>query len=226
VLRIPNVLEAMSPGGDVLPDAELVYSPTAADFDIEAFVDSASGYLSRYHGTMEDSTELGGAAIVQKVAEENSVNPRLLLALLELHSGWVYGLPANTDAERYPIGFRISDRTGPYQELMVAATQLSRGYYGWRLGTVVETKPNDGGTARWNPNAECRVRRRAAPVRTAVGNRPVDEPDRRPAGIHGAVPGDVRRPVGTRTDCGSAWLHLISSSRFWSCPSPPASAGA
>jgi murein DD-endopeptidase MepM/ murein hydrolase activator NlpD len=150
-LQIPNLLEVMSPGGDVLPDAELVYSPTAADFDIESFVASANGYLSHFHETMADSTELSGAAIVQRVADENSINPRLLLALLEFHSGWVYGAPANTDAERYPIGFRIPDRTGLYQELSVAATQLSRGYYGWRLGTIVETRPDDGGTIRWNP---------------------------------------------------------------------------
>ena len=150
-LQIPNVLEVMSPGGDVLPDAELVYSPTAAEFDVESFVTSAGGYLSRYHETVADSTELSGAAIVQKVAEENSVNPRLLLALLESRSGWVYGSPPNADAQIYPLGFSIPDRTGLYQELSVAATQLSRGYYGWRLGTVVKTKPDDGGTIRWNP---------------------------------------------------------------------------
>ena len=150
-LQIPNVLEAISPGGDVLPDAELVYSPTAADFDVESFVTSAGGYLSRHSETLEDGTVLSGAAIVQKVAEENSINPRLLLAVLESRSGWVYGLPANADAQIYPLGFSIPDRKGLYQELSVAATQLSRGYYGWRLGTVVETRPDDGGTIRWNP---------------------------------------------------------------------------
>ncbi len=150
-LQIPNVLESMSPGGDVLPDAELVYSPASVDFDIEAFVDSAGGYLSRYTETMEDSTVLSGAAIVQRVAEENSINPRLLLALLESRSGWVYGSPGNADAQIYPLGFSIPDRKGLYQELSVAATQLSRGYYGWRLGTAVETRPDDGGTVRWNP---------------------------------------------------------------------------
>ncbi len=150
-LQIPSVLESILPAGDVLPDAELVFSPTAADFDVDAYVASASGYLSRYDETMEDGTPLSGAAIVRKVADENSINPRLLLALLEFRSAWVYGSPANADAETYPIGFRIPDRTGLYQELSVAATQLSRGYYGWRLGTTVETHPDDGGTIRWNP---------------------------------------------------------------------------
>jgi LasA protease len=151
-LQIPNVLEAMSPGGDVLPDAELVYSPTARDFDLPSFVASAGGYLSRYLETMEDDTVLSGMAIVQRVADENSLNPRLLLALLEFQTSWVYGAPRNADATKYPIGFRISGRSGLYQELTVAATQLNLGYYGWRAGTVLQTTYEDGGVVRWNPS--------------------------------------------------------------------------
>jgi hypothetical protein len=141
----------MSPGGDLLPDGELVYSPTAMDFDLQGFVASAGGYLSRHHATMDDGTVLGGTAIVQKVADENSVNPRLLLALLEVRSAWVYGSPKDTGAMEYPIGFRIPGRSGLYQELTVAATRLNRGYYGWRDGTLLETTSTDGGTVRWNP---------------------------------------------------------------------------
>lgn len=151
VLQIPNVLDTVSPGGSVLPDAELVYSPTAADFHVEAFAAAAGGFLSRYRETLPDNTELSGAAIVQRVAAENSINPRLLLALLESRSGWVYGSPATADAQVYPLGFSIPDRRGLYQELSVAATQLSRGYYGWRQGTLVETRPDDDGIIRWNP---------------------------------------------------------------------------
>jgi hypothetical protein len=92
---------------------------------------SAGGHLSRHTTTMEDSTTLTDAAIVQRVPEENSVSPRLLLVLLESRSGWAFGgAPANADAQIYPLGFSIPDRKGLYQELSVAATQLSRGYYG------------------------------------------------------------------------------------------------
>jgi LasA protease len=151
-LTIPNVLEAISPGGGLLPDGELVYSPTAGDFDASSFIGAAGGYLSRHSETLVDDSVLSGAAIVQRVADENSVNPRLLLALIEERSGWVYGgPPANADALLYPLGFSIPDRRGLYQELSVAATQLNRGYYGWRLGTLVETTDADGGRVRWNP---------------------------------------------------------------------------
>jgi hypothetical protein len=151
-LQIPNALEQVSPGGSLLPDGELVYSPTAIDFDLPGFVATAGGYLSRYSETLDEDTVVSGVAIVQRVADENSVNPRLLLALIEDRSGWVYGgPPANADALLYPLGFSIPDRRGLYQELSVAATQLNRGYYGWRLGTLVETTDVDGARVRWNP---------------------------------------------------------------------------
>ncbi|HET7009877.1 MAG TPA: LysM peptidoglycan-binding domain-containing protein [Anaerolineales bacterium] len=150
-VQIPNVLESISPGGDLLPDGELVYSPTASDFDLHGFVASAGGYLSRHSESLPDGSVLGGAAIVQRVADENSVNPRLLLALLEFRSGWVFGSFPNAASLQYPIGFRIPERTGLYQDLTVAAVQLNLGYYGWRAGTMLETKTGTGGTLRWNP---------------------------------------------------------------------------
>ena len=151
VLRIPNVLEEMTPSGELLPDSEVVYSPASEDFDVTAFIASAGGYLSRFREALEDGTELSGAEVVQRVAVENSINPRLLLALLEFRAGWVYGIPQDADARTYPLGFSIPDRPGLYQELSVASSQLARGYYGWRLGSLTETRPDDGGTVRWNP---------------------------------------------------------------------------
>lgn len=150
-LQIPNALDAISPGGDLLPDAELVYSPTAADFDVQAFVDSAGGLLNRYTETLDDGTTRTGSAVVQRVADENSVNPRLLLALLEFRNGWVFGSPSSADALKYPLGFRIAGRSGLYDELTVAANQLNLGYYGWRSGTVVDVTSPGVGTIRWNP---------------------------------------------------------------------------
>jgi len=150
-LQIPNALETVSPGGHVLPDSEVVYSPSAADFDVDSFVRSAGGFLADYVEMVDDGTVLGGAAIVQRVADELSVSPRLLLAVLEYQSGWVFGAPPDGRAGPYPIGFRIRGRRGLYQELRIAATQLNLGYYGWRDGTVVETRFGDGATLRFHP---------------------------------------------------------------------------
>jgi hypothetical protein len=150
-MRFPNLLEEVSPGVEVLPDGEIVYSPAAADFDVQAFVLEAGGYLAGYLEEVEDENLMSGAAIVQRVANELSVNPRLLLGLLEYRSGWVFGSPPDAADNRYPLGLRIPGRTGLYQELLVAGTQLNRGYYGWRQGTQVETDFDDGSTLRFHP---------------------------------------------------------------------------
>src|SRR3970282_931553 len=124
-LRIPNVLGPVSPGVPVLPDSEVVYSP-AALFDVDAFVRSAGGLLASYDEEIAPGKRLSGTAIVQTVAQELSVNPRLLLGLIEYRSGWVYGVPADGQADAYPLGFRIAGRRRLCQELMISATQLNR----------------------------------------------------------------------------------------------------
>src|SRR3990172_1208454 len=150
LLRIPNTLGPVSPGAPVLPDGEAAYSP-AALFDVETFVRSAGGLLASYDEEIAPGRRLSGTAIVQTVAQELSVSPRLLLGLIEYRSGWVYGFPADGQADAYPLGFRIAGRRGLYQELRIAATQLNRGYYGWREGTLVETRFDDETTLPFYP---------------------------------------------------------------------------
>jgi murein DD-endopeptidase MepM/ murein hydrolase activator NlpD len=150
-LRLPNVLTSVSPGVDVLADSEVVYSPAAAVFDVQALVHQAGGFLATYVEEVEDGQVMHGAAIVQRVAEELSINPRLLLGLLEYRSGWVFGHPPGAAENRYPIGLRIPGKTGLYQELLVAGTQLNRGYYGWREGALLEATFDDNSTLRFHP---------------------------------------------------------------------------
>jgi hypothetical protein len=150
LLVIPNSFEAVSASTPLLPDSELVYSPTALDFDVAGFVAQAGGYLSTYQENVNGET-FSGAAIVQRVASELSVNPRLLLALLEYRSGWVFSQAVSERSKTYPLGFEIPDRQGLYQETMIAATQLNLGYYGWRAGSYGSLKFANGATLRPNP---------------------------------------------------------------------------
>jgi hypothetical protein len=88
----------------LIPDSEVVFSPSAADFDVEAYVQEAGGYLSTYYDWLGSTGKTSGAAIVKRIATENSINPRLLLALLEYQSGWIYGQPDNLLKTDYPMG--------------------------------------------------------------------------------------------------------------------------
>ena len=159
-LTIPDILSGgsnLTPANLLLPDSEALNSPTSVGFDVNRFVNDAGGFLSRYQEIL-DGSPASGAEIVQRVASESSVSPRLLLAFLEYRTdpsgngtGWVYGQPhqgANLD---HPLGFAVPGRKGLYQELVMAATHLNIGYYGWREGTNLTVRYSNGKTARLHP---------------------------------------------------------------------------
>lgn len=137
LLVIPKVLQATGPADEILPDSEMVYSPSAVDFNIAQFVEEAGGHLSTYKEWRTDGW-YDGAAIIKRVADENSINPRLLLAILEYQSHWVFGQPTNLAETDYPMGWIEFDDLGLYKQLSWAVQQLSIGFYGWRAGTLTD----------------------------------------------------------------------------------------
>jgi len=124
----------------VIPDSELVNGPAAVNFDIKNFIDTQNGYLETYTQDV-DGTVLSGDEIVSLVAQNYSVNPRLLLALLEYQSGWVTNPePFNT---AYPMGLADEYHYGLYRQLTWAADTLNQGYYLWRANAISTWVLND-----------------------------------------------------------------------------------
>ena len=128
----------------LLPDSEVVFSPSAVGFDIAGYIAQAGGYLSTYREYLRSTGWTSGAEIVGRVALENSVNPRLLLSLLEYQCGCVLGPLAEGVAEDHLLGVNTRVRQGLYRQLGWAVNQLSLGYYGWRNGLVTELYFVDG----------------------------------------------------------------------------------
>jgi LasA protease len=151
LLLIPKRLTNTTSPIKLIPDSELVYSPSTVDFDIEEYVNQAGGYLSQYREWLGSTQWTTGAEIIQRVALENSINPRLLMGLLEYQSGWVLGTPENALEEDYPLGYVDLSQAGLYTQLVWAVNQLSIGYYGWREGAMTEIQFSDGVTARLAP---------------------------------------------------------------------------
>jgi LysM repeat protein len=150
VLVIPRKLEQRLSGSAVLPDSEVVFSPSLLGFSVEDFVAQSGGYLYTYQENVKGET-LSGAEIVQRVAELTSTNPRFLLAFLEFRSGWVLGQPDPPVDSSQPIGFNIQGQDGLYAELSLVANQLNSGYYNWRLGNLTDLKFTDKSTGRIHP---------------------------------------------------------------------------
>ena len=123
------------PENKLIPDSELVYGPSSVDFDIKDFISDAGGYLTTYSEEL-DGVVYSGADVINKVAQDFSVNPRLLLAILEYQSGWVTQ-PAPFNASlKNPLGINNTWRTGLYHQLIWAADNLNRGYYLWRVNGI------------------------------------------------------------------------------------------
>lgn len=153
LLMIPNRLANTTLPDHILPDSELVYSPSATDFDIQAYVSQTAGKLRGYKEWMKSTGTLDGAQVVARVAIENSINPRLLLALLEYQSHWVSGQPASAEQELYPLGYVDLGHQGLFRQLVWAVNQLSIGYYSWREGRLSElTFANDRYKVRLAPD--------------------------------------------------------------------------
>lgn len=152
LLIIPRRLANTTSSQHLIPDSEVVFSPSAVDFDIKTFVQQAGGYLSSYKEYLASTGWTNAADVIERVAIENSINPRLLLSLLEYQSGWVYGQPADLAKTDYPMGKVDLKYKGLYHQLTWALNQLSIGYYDWREGRLTEIHFSDGVTARLAPD--------------------------------------------------------------------------
>jgi murein DD-endopeptidase MepM/ murein hydrolase activator NlpD len=152
LLIIPDRLGNTTSNSQLLPDSELVYTLSAIDFDANEYANQAGGYLSEYSDYLGSIGQSSGADVIAKIALENSINPRILLALLEYQSGWVTSFPNNSTAEDYPFGYIDANEKGLLNQVKWAVNQLSYGYYGWREGRLREIKFSDGATTRLQPD--------------------------------------------------------------------------
>jgi len=149
-LLVRDILDETTPHDLLIPDSDVVYSPSALGFDIATYATHWQGYLSTYTEIMTRGTT-PGHEIMYELALEHSINPRILLTLLEYGSGWVTSQPENLDERNYPMGWIKSDRPGIYFQTGWAIRQLAQGYYGWRSGELVELVFKDQTSLRLSP---------------------------------------------------------------------------
>ncbi|MBN2503030.1 MAG: LysM peptidoglycan-binding domain-containing protein [Anaerolineales bacterium] len=134
----------------ILPDSHFVNGPLATDFDTQAFVNQHSGWLKDYSDYVGGKTRTG-AQIVDYVATNFSVSPRVLLALLEYQAGALSSNIRTGQQVKYPLGYESRNHQGVYLQLVWAANKLNNGYYGWREGSLLEWQLADGRLERPDP---------------------------------------------------------------------------
>lgn len=139
----PPVPSAPAPDFKLIPDSELVNGPYNAKVDLPAYIQRQGGYLYSYSEEVNEEI-LSGPDIVTLVARNYSVNPRLLIAVLEFQSGWLTHTQKQITEFNYPIGIYDEWRSGLYHQLAWAANTLNTGYYRWRVNAVGGFTSADG----------------------------------------------------------------------------------
>ncbi|PWH14368.1 MAG: hypothetical protein DDG60_08080 [Anaerolineae bacterium] len=127
----------------ILPDSELVYGPLSSLLNVQTYVNSQGGYLAYYTQDV-DGVILSGAQIVERVARDYSVNPRVLLALLEYRAQWLTNPNPAPSTHDYPIGYIDNYWVGLYRQLAWSADKLNQGFYRWREGKLQAFTLADG----------------------------------------------------------------------------------
>jgi LasA protease len=132
----------------ILPDSLFINGPAAINFDTRAFVAGQPGWLKDFRAYVERDNH-SGAEIVDIVATNYSLSPRLLLAILEYQIG-ALSMP---EAPRgsFPLGEVDYARSGLYLQLIWAANILNNGYYGWRTGSLTQFELTGGAMERPDP---------------------------------------------------------------------------
>jgi murein DD-endopeptidase MepM/ murein hydrolase activator NlpD len=119
----------------ILPDSEVVGGPSVSGSSVSDAVTTRSGWLKHY-SEFAFQQPLSGWELVQKVARDYSLNPRLLLALLEYRSHALSQDDPDGTLGRYPLGSTGETFPGVAMQLSWVAETLNEGYYGWRTGSL------------------------------------------------------------------------------------------
>lgn len=134
ILTIPApISRPPGPSFKILPDTELVYGPSSVLFDLRQFVADWDGALNQYVEEVE-GRDRDGVELVQLVAQRYSVDPRVLLAALEVQSGWVTQADPSPSTRPYTMRYYSPGYEGLFSQLSWAADQLNAGFYRWRAG--------------------------------------------------------------------------------------------
>lgn len=138
----PPTPGAPGPSFKIIPNSELIYGPYSADFDLNGFIEGKNGYLSGYQEEVDEEM-MSSAEIIELASRNYSVNPRLLLAIIEYQSGWVTQ-PESQITSAYAVGLEDPTRPSLYRQLTWTADNLNRGYYRWRVNALGSFRTTNG----------------------------------------------------------------------------------
>jgi len=148
-MRIPiYYLPLWAEPSQIIPDHAFVYGPSLVGFNSSAFVAEQSGWLKTYRAWAGYDWRTG-AELADFVGINYSINPRLLLTLIEYQAGALSS--TEKPKTRFMLGYERTYYESVYLQLVGAANILNNGYYGWRSGSLTDFELKDGTLIRPDP---------------------------------------------------------------------------
>ncbi|MHC1784626.1 MAG: LysM peptidoglycan-binding domain-containing protein [Anaerolineaceae bacterium] len=150
-MKIPIYFESLwgSPY-QIIPDSLFINGPAQIGFDPVEFVNNQPGWFKNYSEFAGTSDRKGGE-LIQYVAENFSISPRLLLVIIEYQTQALSQPNPSDPTNLYPLGYKEINHKGLYRQLVWAANALNNGYYGWRDGSLKTFDHSDGRLERPDP---------------------------------------------------------------------------
>jgi murein DD-endopeptidase MepM/ murein hydrolase activator NlpD len=134
----------------IIPDNEYVNGPSAVGFDTSEFAGQYVGWINSYQ-EFAGGRNRTGPELIDLVAQNFSISPKLLLALSEYLAGALTNPALPLASVEYPLRFRSASNQGLYRQLVWTANLLNNGYYDYRNGDLLELELPDDTIERPDP---------------------------------------------------------------------------
>ena len=151
-LYIPKYIEDFKEMPLLIPDVELLFSLTANNFNLYDLVDDYDGYLNSYTEWFINYGLLTGVDLLTNLSRDNSINPKIMLALLQYNGNWIEGQEISEEDLLYPMGIEDGLQHSLFNQVTLAVDKLVMGYYGWRDGSLTHLTFSDESTLLLDPN--------------------------------------------------------------------------
>ena len=134
----------------IIPDSAFINGPDSSGFSTSTFIDTHTGWIKSYQAWAFNGTRTA-AEIVDYVAIQYSISPKIYLAILEYQGGAFSEPMLDAEKETNVLGLDSNYWTGVYLQLSYASNLLNDGYYRWREGDLLEFELADGSLVRPDP---------------------------------------------------------------------------
>lgn len=127
----------------ILPDSEFINGPSALKFSIENFLLSTPGWFKNFITTVSE-VNMNANQVIEWISLNYSVNPRLILALIEYQTQALTSTERINTDEKYFLGFEIPSNQGVYMQISYVVNLLNHYFYEARQGNLITFEHLDG----------------------------------------------------------------------------------